>query len=111
MTNKTSRSQQRRTFWRAHLEAWSDSGLRQSDYCRIHGLAPQQFSHWKHKLLSPARRDSNCTSNKARGFVQVHQAHGGHEGSGLSIALPNGLMIRGIDQNNLTIAAQLIQAL
>ncbi len=29
-----------------HLQAWQDSGLSQSAYCREHKLKLQTFSHW-----------------------------------------------------------------
>jgi hypothetical protein len=45
---------EREARWRAHVEAWRRAGGSQADYCRRRGLAPADFSWWKHEL---ARRD------------------------------------------------------
>ena len=105
--NKTSKSQNRQAFWQRHLEAWSDSSLSQTEYCRSNNLAPHQFSYWKHKIQDK----SDQPSNQRAGFVPVYQAPPNHKGAGLSIALPNGLTVQGIHQNNLTTVAQLIRVL
>ena len=39
-----------RASWRQHLEAQRASGLKQSEYCRAHGLQPKYFSLWKRRL-------------------------------------------------------------
>ena len=45
-----SRSARVRATWRQHLEAQRASGLKQSEYCRAHGLQPKYFSLWKRRL-------------------------------------------------------------
>jgi transposase len=35
-----------RAQWEEHVRAWGKSGLRQSAYCREHGLLPKPFSLW-----------------------------------------------------------------
>lgn len=105
MTDKTPKLQNRNAFWQKHLEAWADSGLSQAQYCQTYDLALHQFGYWRRKALNK----SNLPTHKTSGFVPVQQTHSYDEGSGLSIMLPNGLTIRGIDQNNLAVAAQLIQ--
>jgi len=58
--------QAREQSWRGHLGGWSRSGLSQAAYCRRHGLAPADFSWWKHEL---ARRDGRplVTAGRAAG--------------------------------------------
>jgi len=48
------RQQERETLWRKRVGSWSRSGLSQAAFCRQQGLAPADFSWWKHEL---ARRD------------------------------------------------------
>lgn len=40
----------KRTWWRNHLQAQSESGQTQAAYCRTHGLDPRYFTRWKGKL-------------------------------------------------------------
>ena len=49
----------RRPFWQQHLQAWSQSGLTQADYCRQHELSRAAFGWWKRQLQGkpkPRRR-------------------------------------------------------
>jgi len=50
--NKASRQAallEKRRFWKAHIEAWKASGLKQSRYCRRHDLKLHQFVYWRKK--------------------------------------------------------------
>jgi len=63
------RQREREACWRAHVKAWQVRGGTQAAYCRDHGLAPADFSWWKHEL---ARRDGQRTSAAERpAFVPV----------------------------------------
>lgn len=44
---------QKRRFWQEHIERWSQSGLRQVDYCRANGLTTGSFRYWKKQLQKP----------------------------------------------------------
>ena len=57
------RQQERETLWRKRVGAWSRSGLSQAAYCRQQGLAPADFSWWKHEL---ARRDGLAAASPAQ---------------------------------------------
>ncbi len=39
-------------FWQTHINAWKQSGISQSDFCRQHGLNIKIFGYWKRKLCS-----------------------------------------------------------
>ncbi len=41
---------ERRQFWRDHLELWATSGLSQAEYCRRNNLKATQFTYWKLKF-------------------------------------------------------------
>jgi len=45
-------------YWKPHVEAWEQSGVRQSEYCSRHGLNIKVFGYWKRKLC---RRRSDVT--------------------------------------------------
>jgi transposase len=42
--------EEKRRKWEKHLEAWEESGITQTEYCRIHGLNAAQFTYWKSQL-------------------------------------------------------------
>jgi hypothetical protein len=43
--------------WRQHVESWRGSGLRQSVYCRQHGLNAKSFSRW---IRKQSAQDNGC---------------------------------------------------
>jgi hypothetical protein len=50
--NKASRQaalREKRRHWKAHIDAWKASGLKQSQYCRQHDLKLHQFVYWRRK--------------------------------------------------------------
>jgi hypothetical protein len=49
----TGRREDKRTWWRNHLQAQRESGQTQAAYCRTHGLDPRYFTRWKGKLRPP----------------------------------------------------------
>jgi transposase-like protein len=48
--------EQRRRFWRQHVEGWQQSGLSQIAYCRSHDLKVQQFYRWRRRIMAAAPR-------------------------------------------------------
>ncbi len=46
----TAEQLEKRRFWNEHIEAWKNSGLRQSEYCRRHQLKNHRFVYWKKKF-------------------------------------------------------------
>jgi transposase-like protein len=48
--------EQRRRFWRQHVEGWQQSGLSQIAYCRSHDLKVQQFYRWRRRIMDAAPR-------------------------------------------------------
>ena len=54
------RQRERETQWRKRVGAWRQSGSSQAAFCRQQGLAPADFSWWKHEL---ARRDGRAAAS------------------------------------------------
>jgi hypothetical protein len=42
--------EQKRRFWKQHVEAWQSGHLAQAEYCRQHHLIVHWFTYWKQKL-------------------------------------------------------------
>jgi hypothetical protein len=88
-------NQERRRFWKSHIEGWSLSGLSQTKYCRQNNLRSNRFTYWKRKFER---------ENLPVEFVQIHtepvksvQLFRQEEtslrlavGTGFTIEIPNG---------------------
>ena len=95
------------SYWLQQIEAWQSSGQTQQAYCTTNALSYHRFGYWRRK----SRQQSQETqSRKGSGFVPVtHSATS--QSAGLSLAFPNGLVLRGIAGDNLTIVYQLLSRL
>ena len=92
------------SFWQRQVADWQASGLTQKAYCEEQGLRYTAFGYWVRKL----RREAEPSpGKKPTCFVPVVPA----TATGLSLALPNGLEIRGIDSGNLPLVRQLLEVL
>ena len=80
---------ERERRWQGHVSAWRQSGSNQAEYCRRHGLAPADFSWWKHAL---ARR--GLTAPPAPQFVPVPVITRSSEATGCEVVLRNGRRLR-----------------
>ena len=92
--------------WQHHIDVWQQTGGSQAHYCRSHELDQHQFSYWKCKLL----KNSEAKSAKPSRFA-VAQLAAVPEPTSLSITLPSGIVLGGIDALNATVAAQLLEYL
>ncbi len=43
--------EQKRTYWKQHIESWQETGLTQIEYCRRHNLKHHQLVYWKKRFL------------------------------------------------------------
>ena len=95
------------SYWLQQIEAWSSSGQTQQAYCKANGLSYHRFGYWRRKFL---QQSQEAQSQKGSGFVPVtHSA--ASQSAGLSLALPSGLVLRGIAGDNLPIVYQLLSRL
>lgn len=86
--------------WQSHIQAWQRSGLSQAGYCQQHELVVSRFGYWRRKLQggrSPAPE-----------FVQVVPRA---TRESLSVWLPNGLEIKGVEAGNLAVVTELVAGL
>lgn len=51
MTIQQPDPEERRKFWKNHLEKWQQSNLTQVDYCKQNDLIVHRFAYWKKRLL------------------------------------------------------------
>ena len=108
---------ERRSFWKQHVTACSDSGLSKASYCRKHQLTYHQLIYWISQFdTQPAKscvdpkRAATQSHNASRLLPVVLRDHQqGH--SGIQITLPGGLVISGISEKDVSVALQLINQL
>ena len=94
------------TFWQDHVTAWQVSDLTQKAYCEQQELRYSTFGYWVRKL----RRVAEPTAReRPSGFVPV--IPDAVQPTGLTLNLPNGLEIRGIEVQNLPVVKQLLAVL
>ena len=43
--------EQKRTYWKQHIESWQETGLTQIEYCRRHNLKHHQLVYWKKRFF------------------------------------------------------------
>ena len=94
-------------YWLQQIEAWQSSGQTQQAYCKSNNLSYHRFGYWRRKFR---QQSQEAQSQKDSGFVPVtHSAIS--QSVGLSLAFPNGLVLRGIVGDNLPIVYQLLSRL
>ena len=54
MTNRSRADQieEKRRFWKQQIEHWKESGLTQTEFCRLHNLKIHQLTYWKKRFHS-----------------------------------------------------------
>jgi hypothetical protein len=78
---------QKRKYWQHHINAWQQSGLNQTAYCRKHGIKQYQMSYWKNRLFKSEQNVSFVPLQVATNLpVPVNQAT-------LKLHTPNGFCI------------------
>jgi hypothetical protein len=93
--------------WHQHIEDWRTSGLSQQAFCRDRGLSFNQFHYWRKKLTHPpANKKRSCSS--ALVPVTYPSPSPNH---GLSVHLPNGISLRGIASDNLSLVERFSSSL
>ncbi len=94
-------------YWRQQVDAWKLSGPSQAEFCKVNELLHHRFVYWRGKFEG--------ISSKPR----VNQSRGGFAAAsvrrdvdrGLTLSLPNGLVVRGICSENPSVARQLLEQL
>jgi hypothetical protein len=42
--------EQKRNYWKQHIDSWQETGLTQAEYCRRHNLRHHQLVYWKKRF-------------------------------------------------------------
>ena len=49
--DRSEQLEQKRTYWKQHIDDWQQTGLTQTEYCRRHNLKHHQLVYWKKRFL------------------------------------------------------------
>ena len=107
--SKCAASKQQSQYWREHIDACKASGSSGAAYCQLHQLTYHRFNYWRRKFRELDSR-AQLTTCESTGFAQV-LANRSDLPSGLSLALPNGLVIQDISETNVGVVRQLLAVL
>ncbi len=102
-------SQNKLSAWTEHINQQRESKLTYKAYCKTHNLNYHQFGYWKRKLEGKINKTA-APSKKQSAFIPVDVA-ASDASAGLSISLPNGIVLNGITENNHSLTLQIIGAL
>ena len=95
------------TYWKEQVEAWKLSGLSQNKFCEANELPYHRFIYWRGKFEGATR--GRRPKDDSGGFAAVNYRPDGDQG--LTLSLPNGLVVRGICTENLPVVRQLLDQL
>lgn len=107
----TTNRDDKRLIWQQHIEAWKSSGKTQQAYCDENNIKPTQLWYWNRRLNPKTIDAKPAVTQKKRSFafVPVHIDTCNANDQGLIIALPNGLVIRGITAQTMPLLKNLIR--
>ncbi len=94
-------------YWQQRIDTWRISGQSQQAYCKAHDLSYHRFVYWRRKLEKPQTANRSPSSSA---LVPV-TVQGPCTASGLSLVFPNGVELRGLSEDNLSLAQQLADRL
>ena len=91
-------------YWQQHINQWKSSGQSQAKFCQTNDLLYHRFVYWRRKFERGlgGRQESG-------GFATVDYRQ--DISGGLTLSLPNGLVLRGISADNVPVVRQLLEQL
>lgn len=88
-------------YWQGEVNRWKTTGESQASFCKSHELNYHRFTYWRRKF--------DERHSESGGFALVKYRNTGS--SPLSVALPNGLVVQGIESDNLGVVRELLASL
>lgn len=114
MTHTTPQS--RSNFWLEQVNAAKGTGLSCARFCQEKDLNYSQFMYWRQKFVTAeSNQDGKPACQTKSGFAAVVQSSKSErlpnlDSSSLSLTLPNGVCVQGINTHNIELARQLLEA-
>jgi len=102
---------ERAHVWQQHITDWQATGVSGSAYCKRQALVYHQFVYWRRKLAPT--EDSLEQEQSTTGFTRVVSAPGAGIGGadGLTVSLPGGVSITGLNAGNIVLLGAVLRQL
>ena len=94
-------------FWQKALSDWRVSGLSGAAYCKQRSLVYRRFIYWNQKL----NRNPDDKAGSQSGFARLATVPGDSEADGLTISLPGGVSITGLNAGNIEFLGAVLRQL
>lgn len=94
-------------FWQTQIDAQLSSGLSAPAFCRLQALSYHKFSYWRRKLALPP----STPADSSAGFASVLISAPVATDSGLTLTLPNGVVISGLQAANISLLSAIMRLL
>ena len=94
--------------WQQRIQEWKASGLSQAAWCKQQNLKPTQLSYWHRKFEPKTAEPAKKQHPNAFNPIAVAEKP---VISPLTLSLPCGASITGIDESNLELVRQLMEQL
>ena len=62
--------EQKRAYWKQHIDSWQETGLTQREYCRRHNLKHHQLVYWKKRFFK-AETEVSFVPLKLEGLLDL----------------------------------------
>ena len=94
-------------YWQGQINSWRKSGQSQQAFCKTHDLSYARFIYWRRKFEGKLKRAGNrCSSALVPVTWQMPVS-----AAGLTLVLPSGVELRGLSEDNLSLAVQVLERL
>ena len=77
--------EQKRSYWKQHIDSWQEKGLTQTEYCRRNNLKHHQLVYWKKRFLK-TETDVSFLPIKLEGLLDIPAPP---QSASLSLAIKN----------------------
>ena len=94
-------------YWQRRIDRWQESGQSQRAFCKAHDLSYHRFVYWRRKFEDRPTEDKSLLSSALVPVIYRPPS----TAAGLSLVLPSGLELRGLSEDNLSLAQQLLDRL
>jgi hypothetical protein len=62
--------EQKRSYWKQHIDSWQETGLTQTEYCKRNNLKHHQLVYWKKRFLK-TETDVSFVPLKLEDFLNI----------------------------------------
>ena len=107
MTSQTQTNTLAPSEWPDIIQEWRRSALSGAEFCLQRNLVYHQFQYWKQKLSKTTAHTVRSPRSKPSAFVQVAPVPASQEG--ITITLPGGIVIRGLNESNIGLIRRILE--